>query len=198
MIRMIKLHSLNYRLLLTAIGVVALVAIAFAAGYYTNRSQKDARITAAMVMGPDTPLEADLKHLTTAQFLARTATSSPQERVALYEAHYNLSTQLMTIIVDHLVGGDYVFASESATPYLMNKYGWDPIPAADMELWAILEFHMIALEHPEILNPQCSPNCLGLSESQLTPKTVAIGGLTFTQKEIDEVNAELDSIAQNR
>ena len=177
---------------------IALLAAAFAAGYYINHPKKDDSPSAAAVMSPDTPLESELKHVSTKQFLARIATSSPQERVALYEAHYELSTQLMTIIVDHLVGGDYVFASESATPYLMNKYGWDPIPAADMEIWSILEFHIITLEHPEILNPKCSPDCLGLSEAQITPKAVAVGGLTFSQQQVDEVNAELDSVVQNR
>ncbi len=150
---------------------------------------------APIVSADNTPFhdQFDLRQVTTKQFLALIASSSPEKKIVLYQAHYQLSSEVMKAIQEHIVGDDLISAAQSSQPYLINEYGWSPLPVAEMEIWSILEFRVYFLIHPDPHDPMCNPTCVPLTEEQIITKLGHDGQFTYSRQDIENVYAELDA-----
>ena len=165
-----------------AVGVVVL-AVVSVTGYELYQSQRQANNEASQ----NSP---DLKKLTTTQFLSLVASSSEPEKAKLYQAHSRLAFEAGTIMMTHLTGDDFVGAATRTIPELVTNDGWDPTPAGDILVWAILKPRAVTLLDPALWKLSCGKDCPPLTQDQVIAKLKA-DPFPFSDQEIQGVLAEL-------
>lgn len=134
-----------------------------------------------------------LKHKTTEQFLQMISNASDIDKAKLFKSHSALVFEAGSVMEKQVVGLDYVGAAQSSTTYLVDKLGWDPVPAADILNWYILKIKASLFIQPELWNALCAKDtvCPPLTQDAFYSKLENEPSYHFSEQDIHGVLEEL-------
>ncbi len=180
-----------------ALWAAAIAILALLSSWYSSfptRNQKiikEVGTPQSIVPAPVADDSFDLRDITTKQFLQLVSSAPDADKVKLYKAHSKLSLEVDTVMMSHLLGNDYVNASQTSIPELVDKHNWSPLSAGDMLIWTILKDKAVLLTEPELWKVSCGQDCPPLTENEIIGKLEKDTVFHFSKEQIQPVLVEL-------